>query len=66
MSVFDGYLEEVFIYLFLVILPLNFLSRRFFCLFYLFIFGIISDFSRGFFSLLHPKAVNVTQFLKSA
>lgn len=44
-------------------------SRRFFvCLLYLFIFGIISDFSGGLFSLIslvHPKAVNVTQFLRS-
>lgn len=68
MSVFDGYLEEVFPYLFLVILPLIFQDAFLLCLLYLFIFGIISDFSRGFFSLislLHPKAVNVTQFLKS-
>lgn len=63
--VFDGYLEEVFIYLFLVILPLNFLDAFF--VYFIYLFLVLSlFFTRGFFSLLHPKAVNVTQFLKSA
>lgn len=59
--VFDGYLEEVFIYLFLVILPLNFLDAFF--VYFIYLFLVLSLIFQEAFSLYcTPKQSTLLNF----